>query len=60
MAAFSKQLHFEAEDKLTIKVGGQVMLELTSSGQVTLSGKAVTLDGSQITTKGSSVAKSGP
>ena len=60
MAAFSKRLQFEAEDKLTIKVGGQVMLELSSSGQVTLSGKAITIDGSQITTKGSSVAKAGP
>jgi type VI secretion system secreted protein VgrG len=59
LAVFAKQLQFEAQDKLTISVGGEVVLELTSSGQVTLGGKAITFDGNQITTKGSSVAKSG-
>ncbi len=56
LGMMAKSFQFEAQQKLTIRVGGQVMLEMSSSG-VTLSGKAITFDGSQITTKGSSVAK---
>jgi type VI secretion system secreted protein VgrG len=57
IALVAKSFQFEAQQKLTITVAGTVMLEMSSSGQVTLSGKAITFDGSQITTKGSSVAK---
>jgi type VI secretion system secreted protein VgrG len=52
----AQKLQLEAQQQLTINVGGQPMLQLSSSG-VTLSGKSITFDGSQITTKGSSVAK---
>lgn len=57
VAMAAKSFQFEAQQKLTITVGGQVMLEMSSSGEVKLSGKAISFDGNEITTKGSSVAK---
>jgi type VI secretion system secreted protein VgrG len=63
-ALLAKSFQLEAQKKLTIAVGGKVLLEMQSSGQVGLNGKAITVEGSgQITTKGSKIEKtagSGP
>lgn len=51
-----KSFQLEAQSKLTIVVGDQVLLQAKSSGDVVLSGKAVSLEASgNLTTKGSKV-----
>ncbi len=56
-AVLGKSLQLEAQSKLSIKVGGKVLLEAQSSGQVELSGATITFDGSQIVTKASTAKK---
>jgi hypothetical protein len=53
----AREFQWEAT-KLTVNVGGNVVLTAKSSGDVSFGAKAITLDGTTMTLKGSKVAKS--
>jgi hypothetical protein len=54
----AKSIQLEA-DELKIMVGGDLLLQVKKSGQVTFASANFTVDGSQITAKGSKIEESG-